>query len=85
MKQLGLLSNLRMWGRCEEVILCVFALKWILQNPYAEGGRSLGVVRGIIGCLLCMNVCRTFVTGVGKSLMMTKIAFYGLVVKELYN
>ena len=60
-------------------------LKWILQNPYAEGGRSLRVVKGIIGCLLCMNVCRTFVTGVGKSLMMTKIAFYGLVVKELYS
>ena len=56
-----------------------------ITNPYVEGGRSLGVVRGIIGCLLCMNVCRTFVTGVGKSLMMTKIAFYGLVVKELYS
>ena len=44
-------------GEMREVILCVFALKWILQNPYAEGGRSLGVVRVIIGCLLCMNVC----------------------------
>ena len=32
-----------------------------------------------------MYECRTFVTGVGKSLMMTKIAFYGLAVKELYN
>ena len=29
-----------------------------------------------------MNVCRISVIGVGKFLMMTKIAFYGLVVKE---
>ena len=61
----------------------MFALKWILQNPYAEGGRSLRMDKE--RCLLCMNVCRTFVTGVGKSLMLIKIAFYGLVVKELYS
>ena len=57
-------------------------MKWISQNHYIRGGRLLRMDRGMVGCLFCMNVCQTSIISVGKFLMMIKIAFYGLVVKE---
>ena len=49
----------------------------ILQNRYAEVGKSHGINPVRVGQRLCMSVCQTYAIGVDLFHMTTKTMIYG--------